>query len=274
MWSLINEVLNSAFDAWLWPFQRLDPVWQIIALSLPAAIFSLLVFRYASDQQGIRSAKNKIKAYLLELRVYRDDVGVSLRAQGQVLRYTLKYMRHALLPMAIMIVPFMLILVQVESRMAFRSLEPGEQAIITVNMESQVPVSQLKSAITLPDGVGKEAYPVRIDASGEILWRIRANRPGSYKAAFNINEQVFEKQIIVGGQAARLAPSIYRGSDIRTLGYPAEPALESNLAASSVTVAYPRSRGEFAGLSSASWLLFLFTMVFGFMFRGVMGVTF
>lgn len=274
MWSLVNDVLNVAFDAWLWPFHGLSAIWQIIALALPATIFSLLVFRYASNQDGIHSAKNKIKAYLLELRIFQDDIGVTLRSQGHILRYTALYMRYTLAPMMIMIVPFILVLLQVESRMAFRSLEPGEQAIMAVTMDLQVPVSQVDYEISLPDGLTKETHPVRIDSTGEILWRIRAQKTGSYRAAFSIDQQEFEKLVVVGGQQARLAPSVYRANDIRTIGYPAEPALASDQPVASVAITYPRARGEFAGLSSASWLLVLFTLVFGFALRGVMGVTF
>jgi len=274
MWSVTNEVLNAVFDAWLFPFRGLAPVWQLVALALPATIFSLLVFRVASNQEGIRSEKNKIKAYLLELRIFQDDVGVTLRSQGQILRHTFIYMRLALVPMIIMIVPFILILVQVESRMAFRSLEPGEQAILAVSTDLPVPVSQVESDISLPDGLTVETRPVRVDDTGEVLWRIRADKPGSYRAAISIDQQEFEKLVVVGGQEARLAPAVYRASDIRSLGYPAEPALESERPISSVMISYPRSRGEFAGLSSASWLFFLFTLIFGFALRGVMGVTF
>lgn len=274
MWSVLNNVLNAAFDAWLWPFQGLSAIWQIIALALPATIFSLLVFRFASNQDGIRSAKNKIKAYLLELRIFQDDVGVTMRSQGQILRYVVIYMRYTLAPMIIMIVPFILILVQVESRMAFRGLEPGERAIVAVTMDLQVPVSQVNYEISLPDGLTRETRPVRIDSTGEILWRIRAEKPGSHRAAFSVDQQKFEKLVVVGGQQARLAPSVYRASDIRTVGYPAEPALASDQPVASVAITYPRARSEFVGLSSASWLLILFTLIFGFALRGVMGVTF
>jgi hypothetical protein len=37
---------------------------------------------------------------------------------------------------------------------------------------------------------------------------------------------------------------------------------------------YPRSRGVFAGLSSASWILFGATLVLGFALRRAFGVTF
>ena len=274
MWSVINELCNALFDGWLWPFKGLTPIWQILALALPTTILSLLIFRFTSNQDGIRAEKDKIKAYLLELRLFRDDLGVMLKAQGQILKHTLVYMRYALVPMAFMILPFILILVQVESRFAYRSLNPGEQVIVSVTVDAKQPVSQMVSELDLPDGLSKETPALRIDSTGEILWRIRADKPGVYRATFQIGERSVEKEIMVGENITHLSPVLYRSDDIRTIGYPAESALGGELPVSTVEVIYPRARGEFLGLSSASWLLFLFTLILGFLLRGGLGVTF
>jgi hypothetical protein len=121
----INRTVNTVFDAWLWPFQGLSATWQIIITALPVTVFALLVFRFASNQDGINAVKNKIKAYLLELWLYKDDLGILFRAQGQVIRYSAIYLRYALVPLLIMIVPLALVIVQLESLYAFRGLDPG-----------------------------------------------------------------------------------------------------------------------------------------------------
>ena len=169
MWSPLNTVLNGLFDLLLWPFAWL-PVWiQAVVVALPAAVFALLVFRWVSDQEGIETAKDRIKAHLLELRLFSDDLVVTLRAQGNILRYNLTYLRHALLPMAVMIGPFLLMLIQLESRFAFRGLELGDSTILTVEVEGEP--SEVFEAL-LPGGVPLAfANPVFVDADGDGAWR-------------------------------------------------------------------------------------------------------
>lgn len=115
---------------------------------------------------------------------------------------------------------------------------------------------------------------MRIEQTGEILWRIRADETGDYSAIVDFEKKPVKKRIVVDGDITQLAPSLYRNRDIRTLGYPAERALADDQPISSIQISYPRARAEFADLSSASWLLFLFTLVFGFALRGVFRVTF
>lgn len=274
MWSVVNRTLNAVFDVWLWPFKGLPVIWQIVALAIPATVLSLLIFRYFSNQEGIRGAKNKIKAHLLELRLFKDDIGVTLMAQRDIFRNSLLYMRYALTPMAFMIVPFVLIMVQIESRFAFQGLATGESSIVSLVVDSGKRVGDLHDVISLPDGLVQETPALRINSTGEILWRISGARPGTFTIMFKVNGESFEKKVTIDPKWTHLAPSTYRANDIRSIGYPAELALAEDLSVSSVSVAYPRARPEFAGLSSASWWLFLFTLIFGFALRGVFGVTF
>jgi hypothetical protein len=273
VWSVINRAANAVFDLWLWPFQSLSPVWQICATALPVTVIALLIFRYASNQDGITAAKNKIKAYLLELWLYKDDIGILLGAQGRVLRYSFVYMRYSLIPMAIMIVPFALVIVQLESQFAFRGLEPGESAILSVAVDTVAPVSDLDAAISLPSGLTLETPPLRSDQTGEVFWRIGAAEPGRHTVEIRIGEYEVTRQVVAGGHR-KLWPTAYRAGDWRILGSPAEPSMASAGAIVRTEVSYARARGEFLGLSSASWLLLGFTLIFGFALRGLFGVTF
>ena len=274
MWATLNNILNVVFDVWLWPFSGLSPVWQVLVLAIPATIFSLLVFRYSSNQDAIRHEKDKIKAYLLEMRLFKDDLGVTLRAEKKIFRHTASYMRHALMPMFVMIIPFILILVQVESRFAFKSLELGQQAILSVTVDEAKSLKSLNPLLELPDGLVKTTPALRIDESKEILWRIQAKKPGKYRAIVKLEDQIVEKLVLVGQGAVPLSTVLYRADDIRSIGYPAEPALDKGLSVSEIELTYTRARDEFGGLSSASWLLMLFTLILGFAMRGLFGVTF
>ena len=134
---------------------------------------------------------------------------MTLRAQRQIVRYTLAYMRHALVPMAVMTVPFILVVIQVESRYGFRSLSAGESAIFAVTVDGDEPVSQLDVALSLPAGLTQDTPALRIDTTGEILWRIRADKPGEHRIGIRIGGKELTKRAVVGGDdRARPSPAI------------------------------------------------------------------
>jgi hypothetical protein len=273
VWSYINSFANTVFELWLWPFQGLTPNWQIFVTALPVTVIALLIFRFASNQDGITAAKNKIKAYLLELWLYKDDIGVMLRAQGRVFRYSLVYMRYSLVPMAIMIVPFALVIVQLESQYAFQGIEPGESTILSVTLDGEAPASSMNAELSLPAALQLETPPLRIDASNQVYWRINALQSGRHRVGIRIGDHETTREI-VAGTAGALWPIAYRNSDWRVLGSPAEASIADGSGIESTEISYARARGEFLGLSSASWLLLGFTLIFGFALRGLFGVTF
>ena len=274
MWSIVNQAVTALFDVVLWPVHGLSAGWQAGYLGVPGALLGLLVYRFVSDQDGIERAKNLIVAHLFELRLFKDDFLVSLRAQGKILRHNATYLRHALLPMAVMIVPFLLMLVQVESRFAFRGLEPGERALLTLEIDGETAVSRLDIDLVLPEGVERESPALRIDPSGEVVWRLRGEAAGVHDVIISIGKQALHKQLVVGQNGTWVATELYRANDWETLLYPQEAALPADGPARALKLSYPRARGEFAGLSSASWIFMGSSILFGLLLRGAVGVTF
>jgi len=274
VWTAINTAYNAVFEAWFGLLAPLAPWLQILLTALPVTLLALLVFRYASNQDGIRLAKERIKGYLLELWLYKDDLGVMLRAQGQVMLYSLRYLGLALVPMAVMSVPLAPVIVQLESQFAFRSLQPGETAILTVTMDSVKPVSRLDVVLSLPEGVERDTPALRLDEAGQLLWRLRVDSPGRHDLAITVDGQRFTRRLLVGAGVGALWPQAYNAADWRVLGSAAEPPLPAGSVVTGTRIDYPRARGEFLGLSSASWLLLLFTLVLGLVLRGLFDVTF
>lgn len=274
MWSGINTVVTGAFDGLLWPLAWL-PEWVVVSLlGLPAAVFALLVFRYTSNQAAITRAKELIQAHLLELRLFQDDLGVTLRAQGLILRYNATYLRHALVPMLVMAGPFILILLQIESRFAFGPLPLDTPALLTVQLDPGVSPSKLDIRLEVPEGIAQDAPALRIDTTSQVVFRLRGVREGAHEVGVWIGDDRVARRVAVGGATHGLMPVVYRASDIETLFSPGEAALPAEGPAAAVELEYPARHEVIAGLSTAGWLFFASSMVFGFALRGALGVTF
>lgn len=273
MWPVVSTVLNAPFDALFWLVQWLPPQWQVVVLALPGALFALAIYKLVSRQEAIRDAKDKILAHLLELRLFRDDLRVLLGAEGRVFLNIGRYLGHSLLPMAVMLPVFLLMLIQIESRFAFRGLAPDEQALVTVGVVSDGPVSHLPVRLDAGDGLRVATPALRADASSEIYWRIRAVTAGVHDLKLHVGGEQANR--IVRADAAGGAMTMaYRASDVRTLLYPRDAALPSNGPVATLAIDYPRARGEFAGLSSTSWIFFGMVMVFAFALRRFFDVSF
>ncbi len=177
-----------------------------------------------------------------------------------------------MLPMAVMLPVFLLVLIQIESRFAFRGLAYDEQALVTVGVSSNGPVSRLAADLNATDGLRVATPALRADTSGEIYWRIHTVGPGPHNLKLRIGGEQAER--IVSGEGSGAMTMAYRASDMRTLLYPRAAALPSAGPVTTLAIDYPRARGEFAGLSSTSWLFFGMVMVFAFALRRLFDVSF
>ena len=132
--AVVNTVLNGLFDLLMFPFRALDAWWGMVAISLLTGLLMLAVFRLTSNQAGIRAAKDRIKAHLLEMRLFKDNFRVSFGAQRQILAANWRYIGYSAKPLLVMIVPLVLILIQLNFWFGYEPLAVGQTAILKVRI--------------------------------------------------------------------------------------------------------------------------------------------
>ncbi|MEZ5047978.1 MAG: hypothetical protein R2831_13420 [Chitinophagaceae bacterium] len=277
-WALINRVSTTLVDILLWPLQSF-PVWlQLTWMAALLAAFALLVFKYFSSQSGIRQAKDRVKAYLLELWLYKDDPAVQLRAQGKAIWHSLRYLVLSLPPLLVMSLPMLLLLFQVEARFGWRGLEPGESTILTATLadsnKGNISLGKIAPQLEVGAGLTVETPALRLLSERKVLWRLRATDVGVHPVQVAIGAATASRSIVAGQALSPLAPDIYRANDWRELGFPGESPLPADAAIASLSVDYPYRDGDFLGLSQASWILLGLSLLFGFLLRGPMRVDF
>ena len=65
------NIVNYIFHLIFMPFQGLNSAVGLFVVSVLTGIVMLIIFRYTSNQKGIEQVKNRIKAYFLEMKLYR-----------------------------------------------------------------------------------------------------------------------------------------------------------------------------------------------------------
>jgi hypothetical protein len=268
-----NFVFGKLFEFIFFPFQRMSPWVAMVLVSFLTSLLMLLFFRLFSNQKGIRKVKDKIKAHLLELRLFKDSLGLSLRAQGSILRYNFKYIAYSAKPLLVMFIPIVLILIQLNLWFGYQALSPGQETIVKVKLvEGQNPLAVNLSLDS--SSLDVETLPLRIESEREIDWRIKARENGSHQLTLTLGGQKISKKVIVGKKPlVKISQEKVRRNFIAELFNPGEAPLSRNLPLKSVEILYPAKNMNLFGWH-LHWLIayFALSIIFGFAFKGIFKV--
>ena len=268
---VFNAILTRAFDLILAP-SSYHPWAGMAAVSLLTGVVLLLIFRYASNQRGIRAAKDRIISDLLEVLLYRDELAVVLRAQLRLAKDNLRYLGHALVPLIFMMPPVLALLVQVDLRYGHRPLREGERAILAVRLRSDD--TRLDDvSLTAPAGLEVETAGLRIPTIREVDWRLRAAAPGRYRVQVAVGEEKLFKEIVVEDQGGRVSSRRVGGCLWQQFLNPGEPPLPANGPVAWVKVSYPSAHLSLFGWRLHwVWAWLILSMAFGYALKGPLRV--
>lgn len=269
-----NLVFGKIFELIFFPFRNLSPWLGMILISFLTGLFMIFVFRYTSNQDGIRKTKNRIKAHLLELRLYKDSLNLTLKAQGQILLSNLKYISYSARPMLVMIVPILLILIQLNLWFGYQSLKPGQTALLKVKLKEGLNPLETNISLEPSSGVNVETSPLHIEEEREIDWRLRAKEKGVHTLNLKWNEQSFAKNISIGQDLlTKISALKVKKGILSEIFNPGEKPLARDLPVQSIEVTYPGQRMNFFGWR-IHWLIvfFILSIIFGFSFKGLFKV--
>jgi uncharacterized membrane protein (DUF106 family) len=273
MW-IFNSAFGKIFDLLFLPFRSMSPWIGMILISFLTGLLMLFVFKQTSNQKGIQKVKNRIKAHLLELRLFKDSLGQSLRSQGSILRCNLKYIGYSAKPMLVMILPLILIIIQLNFWFGYESLEPNESAILKVKLREDQNPFEMQIAVQPSSGLVMETPPLRIEESQEIDWRFSATQEGIHQFTVTINGQAVSKKVAVAQKPlSRISPLKTNRKFLDQALYPTEPPIKGKIPVRTIEIQYPTKSMNLFGWK-IHWLIvfFVLSIIFGFAFKGVFKV--
>jgi hypothetical protein len=256
----VNSLVTGLFDVLFLPFRSLNPWWSMIFISLLTGLLMLLIFRLTSNQAGIRAIKDRIKAHLLEMRLFKDNLRVTLGSQRRILAANLKYLSYSAKPMLVMIIPLVLILVQLNVWFGYEPLAVGEPVILKVRLAGGASPMKTELRLEASPSIRIETPPLRLESEAETDWRILPQAEGAARLTVFTSTGAYEKSVLVGGPAlARLTPVRVGPGFFEELLHPGEPALPAGGPVRSIEVAYPERRLPLLGLR-LHWLVAYFAL--------------
>jgi hypothetical protein len=248
-----------------------SPLVFVVLLSLVIGLLMVIVFRYTSDQKAIRIAKDHLKAHLLAVRLFQDQLPVVLSSYGRILLSTGRYLRLAFKPLLFVILPLIFLIVQLDRYLGWTPLAPGRAFLVKVHTDKPETLDDV--SLSLPPELRTTAPAVHIPADNEVVWRVVAEKEGSYNISIRTAGQTLSKRVVVSTGLVRVSPIRLQGHFWERMFTSGERALPSNGQIHSVEVNYPSRNIRFAGLDwNWIWLFFVLSLVAGFFFKTVLKI--
>jgi len=268
----INATFTQIFRFLVRPLEGLPPVYALALISLVTGLFMLWIYARFSNQEGIRTSKNRIRGYLFGVRIFQHDMAVVWRLQGQIFRETFRYFRYSMTPLAVMLAPLVLILIQLNLFFGLRPLPEGESTLLKVGLNSSSHALD-EVQLLIAEGLEVEAPPVRVPRLREVVWRVRAAQPGRHPVQVQVGERLYTKEVVVGA-GWRDVSSLRTSEWFDLLFYSGEPPLPADSGIRSIEVVHPALSLSVLGLGSNWFILFIvFSLIAAFGFKGFFGVS-
>jgi hypothetical protein len=247
------------------------PAAAVVGISLVVGLVMVIVFRYTSDQKAIHVAKDHLKAHLLALRLFEDQIPVVLRAYGRIVLGTGHYLRLAFKPLLFVIVPLTFVMVQLDRYLGSMPLEAGRPFLVKVRVDNLNGLNEV--SLQLPHGLQTTTPAVHVPSESKVVWRVVGERFGEYSVHVQASDQAFSKRVVVGAGLSRLSSIRLRGKFWERVFVSGEPALPDNSPIESIAVQYPDRNIAFAGFEwNWIWLFLVLSLAAGFLFKSMLGI--
>ena len=252
----INSAVTKVFDVVLWPLERLGGGVALVLVSGLFGVLALIAFKHLSRQKAIKSAKDKIKGHLIEIRIWQDDLRIVGRAIGKVMARNAQYLGLNLLPFVPLAIPFAFVAAQLVVRYSFAPIPvtPVVQAAPSFLAGSgttiEIALTPAHAAhvggltIHYPEGLEPVSPLVRVPSEGRAFQEFVAARPGRYDIELLLGDgpsghRRASKIVYAGNVSGRtMQPERGRGLSGALL-WPAEPAFGSDSPFERVAFRYP-----------------------------------
>jgi hypothetical protein len=263
----LNVPANALARFLLAPIGVLPGWLSATIVAAATGLLLLVVFKYTSNQRAIRRVRDDIKAHLLAVKLFKDSLSVTFRAQGRILLGALRLAFFAVVPMLVMLLPVCLLLGQLALWYQSRPLRVGEEAVVTLklgtqdwrdasatNAESPWPDVRLEPTSAAEVAVG----PVRVLSKREICWNVRACENGYHRLLFQVDAQTADKELAIGKGFMRLSTRRPGWSWSDVLLHPRERPFRPDSPVESIQIDYPARASWTSGTDW--WVVYWFAM--------------
>lgn len=263
----LNVVANALFGLLDKPMAVL-PAWlSLMIISAVIGVLMLLLFKHTSNQTAIGKVRDAIKAHLLAMKLFKDNIPVVLKSQVKIFLNASLLLIHSLRPMIVMIIPFTIILAQLGLWYQFRPITVGEQAVVTMQLAGSEADLIPQVALVPSDATEVKIGPVRVPSKHQIFWQIQAKEAGKHTLDFQVADQQVQKELVIGDglmSVSAMRPALMSADIIL---HPAEKPFIASCPVQSISIGYPDRTASLTGADIWIISLFVVSMIVAFLVK-------
>ncbi len=277
----INHFFTKVFDVILSPIRNVNDFWPILFLSILMSFFILFLLKYISFPKKIKNEKEKIKANIFAIRIYKDFWKVILSSFFKSLFHTLKYFMFNLAPFLIIIPLLTPIFTQMESRYGVRPFKPSEVVVVKADFKKNIKDAEIY--LMKNEHFNPVMPPVFMDYYSKIKgvrihqidWKIKIIKNGVSTIDIIAFGKQFSKRIVIGDHKISLSDTKYDISGWGHILYPSESLFGENSDIRSVSISYPGKLITFMGIKM-HWIIWnlIIMVILILVFKDRFGVEF
>jgi hypothetical protein len=235
---VFSQIVTKIFDVLVAPFGD-HRMLALSVISLLTGVAMIFIFKAVSNQRRIRESRDKFKAYILEMRIYQDDIVLIHKALFKALATNLTYLRVSLVPILVLVAFVFVIFVQLDARYGRRSLQPDDKALLTVSLKDGLDPAEVPFELEPGEGLAVDSRPVRSASAGNIYWRIKATEPGSHRLGVTVYDKTYDLPVVAEVSNAPIGHSRSAGSILDPLLHPSLPKIPKDSPIKAVRLRYP-----------------------------------
>ena len=232
----------------------------------------LLIYKYTSNQTAIGKVKDNIKAQMLAMKLFKDSVSVTLQAQGKIFKYAFLLLFYSIRPMAVMIIPVLLILAQMALWYQAKPLSVGQESVITMELNNTEGSPMPDVSIVPSDALTITTGPVRVFSKGRLYFKIKPEQNGLHKLTFTAGKETVEKELAVGESFMPVSVKRPGQNWSQILLNPSEKPFAKDSIVKSISIEYPQRPSKTSGTNWWVVYFFICSMIVAFIFKPFLNV--
>ena len=128
-------------DPVLDPLLGLGAFWVIVIISLAASLITILVTKFATNQEEMKRLKEQVKEHQNKAKELKGQPEKVLEVQKQAMQANMEYMKHSFRTTLFTMIPFLLILGWMQGNLEYAHITPGDSFKAFVDVEGNFSVN-------------------------------------------------------------------------------------------------------------------------------------
>ena len=242
------------FVEWLlWPLDALHPTLALTIVAVLTALLMLVVVKRTSPQRLTQRTRDGMAAAVFEMRLFLDEPGRVVRAQGRLLGNMALYLGTLLPSFAVLGPPLALLYLHLEVRHGLAPLGAPAEIVLRVELERGVDGHAVE--VTCDDDAVEVTAPVLFAEDEPAAYvRLAVREAGTHVVTVHAGAARATKRIVADPNAAAVAPERTGGLAL-LWSFGDEPPPDGGI--TSISLTHPPRPQRWLGLGIPWWLYWL-----------------